>query len=188
MVAAREAGVIDQIEILSVATTPVDPNQDIAAANPTGKIPTMVLSDGRVVFDSRVICEYIETLNTGIKLYPSHPDSLLAAQTLHALGDAIMDAGVGTRYELVVRPQDLQWDRWVKGQKVKITASLDYLEDQCLEVLNGPITIGHVAIACALDYIEFRGVVTDWRTGHDGLADWAARFSERDSMKATVPS
>lgn len=188
LVAAREAGVIDQIEILTAAASPVDRNKDISVANPTGKIPTMILGDGRTLFDSRVICEYIDGLSNNIKLFPAHPDTRIAALTLQALGDAMMDASILVRYEAFMRPEDLRWDQWSQGQTGKVTASLDYLEAQCLEILNGPITIGHVAIGCALSYIEFRGILDDWKTGHDGLAEWYSRFSQRDSMKATEPS
>ncbi len=188
MIAAREAGVVDRIEIINAAASPVDRNMDISVANPVGKIPTMVLEDGRTIFDSRVICEYIDTLSSGLKLYPVHPDTRIAALTLQALGDAMMDASLLVRYETFMRPEELRWEAWANGQADKIISSLDYLEAQCLDILNGPINIGHVTIGCALSYIEFRGILDAWKPGHDGLAEWYSRFSQRDSMKATEPS
>lgn len=188
VVAAREAGVIDQIEIINVSASPIDRNKDISVANPVGKIPTMVLSDGRTIFDSRVICEYLDGLSGGLKLFPAHPEQRIAALTLQALGDAMMDASLLVRYETFMRPQKLRWDEWSNGQQDKINSSLDYLEAQCLEILNGPVSIGHVTIGCALAYIEFREILDDWKTGHDGLAQWYSRFRQRDSMKATEPN
>jgi len=188
LVAAREAGVIDRIKIISTTASPVARNEDIVAANPTGKIPTMVLDDNRVVFDSRVICEYLDSLSDNIKLFPTHPDTRLAALTLQALGDAMMDAAVLARYEGFMRPEEFQWNEWVEGQKDKLVSSLDYLESRAMDVLAGPVTIGHIATACALGYIEFRGVLDNWRASHDELAAWYTDFSQRESMKATEPS
>ena len=188
MVAAREAGVIDQININIISVSPIDRNKEIATANPIGKIPTLVLSDGRAVFDSRVICEYLHGLSKSSTLFPADADARLAAQTLHALGDGILDASLLKRYETLMRPSHLQWDQWTKGQAEKITASLDYLEQRCDELVQTPVNIGHVAIGCALGYIEFRSILADWKTGHSRLVDWYGQFSARASMKATEPS
>ncbi len=188
LVAAREAGVIDDIEIISTTVSPTSRNDAIAIANPIGKIPTMVLNDGRTIFDSRVICEYVDGLSPSIKLFPNNSHSRLTAETLHALGDGMMDAALLARYETSFRPQEYRWKDWENGQKDKLFRSLDYLEQQCIEILNGPVSIGHVAIGCALSYIDFREVLEDWRIGHDNLNEWYSRFSQRDSMKATEPS
>ena len=188
LVTAREAGVIDDIKIISATVTPTTRNDAIAIANPIGKIPTMVLDDGRTLFDSRVICEYIDGLSASIKLFPAHPDARLTAQTLHALGDGMLDAALLARYETSFRPAEYRWDDWENGQKDKLFRSLDYLEQQCLEILDGPVTIGHVAIGCALGYIDFREVLADWSEGRDGLKEWYSRFKQRDSMVSTEPS
>ena len=188
VVAAREAGVIDQIEIISTNASPVDRNGDIVAANPTGKIPTLVLDDGTAIFDSRVICEYFASLGDGAALYPSNADQNITAQTLHALGDGILDAALLARYENFMRPEELRWDAWTKGQQDKIHSSLDYLESGQIDFLNGPMTIGHIAIACAISYLEFRQIIEDWRDGHPNLANWYDGFSKREHMKATEPS
>ncbi len=188
LIAAREAGVIDQIEVINVSASPIDRNMEIAVANPIGKIPTMMLDDGRAIFDSRVICEYVDNMSNGIKLFPAHIDSRMAALTLQALGDAMMDASLLARYETFMRPKEFLWQEWLDGQREKITASLDCLETQCAETLDGPINIGHVTIGCALAYIEFREILPDWKAGHDKLAGWYSRFSQRDSMVATEPN
>ena len=188
MVAAREAGVVDQIEILNVAASPIDRNMDIASANPTGKIPTMVLDDGRALFDSRVICEYIDSLSNSIKLFPAHTDARMSALTLQALGDGILDAALLVRYEIFMRPKELLWTEWLDGQLGKINAALDCMESQCADTLEGPVNIGHVTIGCALNYIEFRQILENWQDGRENLAGWYSRFIQRDSMVATEPS
>jgi len=188
VIAAREAGVLDQIEIISTNASPVDRNINIVAANPTGKIPTLVLDDGTAIFDSRVICEYFESLGEAPVLYPSDGNSNLTAQTLHALGDGILDAALLARYETFMRPEELRWDGWTKGQQDKIHSSLDYLEKGQIDFLNGPMTIGHIAIACAISYLEFRQIIEDWRDGNPNLARWYDGFSKLENMKATEPS
>lgn len=185
---AHETGVYDQLEVVNVTVNPTERHEVLSLANPTGKIPTLVLPDGRIFFDSRVICEYFDRQSETIHLLPKHPDSNIAAQTMQALGDAMMDAAVLYRYENSLRPEALRWEDWSKGQLNKITTSLDYLERHCMELLNGPCTIGNIAIGCALGYMDFRNVGGDWRADHPDLKDWFERFSERPSMKASMPS
>ncbi len=188
VVAAREAGVIDQIEVVTAFADPLNRNDEIVAANPIGKIPTLVLDDGRAVFDSRLICNYIASLGDSGVLLPSDPDALLLAQTLHALGDGILDASLLIRYETFMRPEELRWDEWTKGQRAKIFSSLDYLENQQMDFLGGPLTIGHIAISCSLDYLDFRQIIDDWKPTHPKLAGWQREFARRDAMKATEPN
>ncbi len=187
-VTAREAGIIDQIKIISTNTNPVDPNGDIVASNPIGKIPTLVLDDGRAIFDSRVICEYIDSLGSEPFLFPANGDARISAQTLHALGDGILDASLLARYETFLRPAEFRWDKWTDGQRGKISTALDFLENNFSDFFSSSIDIGQITVACALSYIEFREIVDDWRPGRNKLTEWYSRFSQRESMKATEPS
>lgn len=188
LITAHEAGIVDQIEIITTTASPVDRNPAIVPVNPTGKIPTLVIPDGRIIFDSRVICEFFDRQSDTIHLFPKHPDSYIAAKTMESLGDGMLDAALLARYETSLRPEQLKWEDWHQGQIDKIQSSFDYLEKYCLELLNGPTTIGNVAVGCAIGYIEFRNIVDDWKTGRDGVAEWYSRFVERPSMKATEPS
>ena len=188
VVAAREAGVIDQINIISTNASPVDPNGDIVASNPLGKIPTLVLDDGRVIFDSRVICEFIDGLGEKPTLFPVEKNAHIAALTQQALGDGILDAALLTRYETFMRPPELRWKEWTQGQQGKIINALDFLEQNFSDNFSTDINIGQVTIACALSYIEYREIIEDWRSGRSKLSEWYAGISQRESMKATVPS
>ena len=191
VVAAREAGVIDQLEIISTGASPIDPNQDIVAVNPIGKLPALVLDDGRAIFDSRVICEYIGMIGDKNVLYPTNREDLIAAQTLQALGDGILDASLLVRYETFMRPPERRWDEWTQGQRQKVTSSIDYLEKRCMALLDAPMNIGQIAIACALAYVDFREVLGEqvkWPADHDKLAKWYGQFSAHESMKATEPN
>ena len=188
VVAAREAGVIDQINIIATNASPIDPNDDIVAANPIGKIPTLVLDDGRAIFDSRVICEFIDSLGEKPTLFPVETNTRFAALTLQALGDGILDAALLSRYETFMRPPEFRWKKWTEGQQGKIINSLDFLEQNFSENFSSDINIGQITIACALSYIEYREIIEDWRQGRNKLSEWYAGISQRESMKATVPS
>ena len=129
LVLAHETGLADRLTIVEANTNVVNRNEELAKDNPTGKIPAMVLDDGTVLFDSRVICAYLDSLHNGKKLTPSGGDvASFRLMALEALGDAIMDAGVLTRYEQALRPKEKHWDKWEAGQLLKVNTSLDDLE------------------------------------------------------------
>jgi len=186
LILAHETGLIDQLEIIDAATTPINPNDDLAKDNPLGKIPTLVLDEGQSVFDSSVICEYLDGLHEGEKMIPLQGTDRLNALVTQSLGDGLMDAAVGARYEQFLRPEDKQWDKWIEGQFVKISQSLDVLENWRGARIQD-IHIGSIAVASALSYLDFRHTDFDWREGRPVLTQMLATFSERESMKQTDP-
>ena len=157
--------------------------------NPSGKIPALVLDDGTVLFDSRVICAYLDTLHDGEKLAPDAGQGVAGfrAMALEALGDGIMDAAVLTRYELALRPADKQWADWRDGQMKKVNSALDDLEARWMSLLDGPLSIGAISVGCALGYLDFRFEDMGWRDSRPALAAWYASFADRPSMQATKP-
>jgi glutathione S-transferase len=187
-VLAREAGLIERIEPVDQALTPVSPNDAVVAANPLGKIPCLATDDdgGLALYDSRVICEYLDSLHDGPRLFPAEGPARWRALTLQALGDGIMDAGVGTRYESVLRPEGYRWGDWIDGQKLKIARGLDRLEELA-ENFGETVDVGVIAAACALGYLDFRFPEDRWRDGRPRLAAWFERFDARPSMQATRP-
>ena len=187
MVSAHEKGLAERIEWLDCAANPVRRDKTIVARNPSGKVPTLLLDDGRVLFDSRVICAYLDVLVETPQLTPPGGDERFAVLTLEALADSILDAAVLARYETAVRPKELFWDGWFNGQMEKIDSGLDALGENWMELLAGPVNAGAIAAACALGYLDFRFPDKDWRTGRETLADWFAAFSERESMRKTTP-
>jgi len=178
---------MDRIELVNAAASVVDPDQRIVQANPTGKIPTMVLEDGTVLFDSRVICAYLDTLHDGKKLMPRSGAKRFEIMTLEALGDGIMDAAVNNRYENALRPEEFRWSAWSDGQMGKVNASLDQLEEKRLKSLGRVPNMGSIAIASALGYLEYRYPDLKWRKNRKGLARWFKRFSERPAFQASMP-
>lgn len=184
IVAAIETGLDKKIERMPTKVVPVEPNLELARDNPLMKVPTLVTDGGEALFDSRVICEYLDSLHDGRKLIPAAGGDRWRVLRLQALGDGILDAGIITRYELAIRPQEKQWSDWIAGQGKKITQGLDLAES---ESLGGPIDLGQIAIACAIGWLEFRKPIGDIRPGRPKLFKWYDEFAKRPSMQATVP-
>jgi glutathione S-transferase len=185
-VVAIETGLFERIRIENQQTTPISPNPAVLADNPLGKIPCLVTDEGMALFDSRVICEYLDGLHAGPKLFPAEAGRRFEALTLQALGDGMLDAGVSTRYETFLRPETSRWADWVGAQKAKITHSLDHLERRVAK-LGDRIDIGTLTVACALGYLDFRYADDRWRDGRPELAAWYERMTERPAMQQTVP-
>lgn len=185
MVTAHERGV--QIEKLASAAWPVKRDPNIVRHNPSGRVPAALLPDDSPIFDSRVICVYVDAQGTtGGSLYPKD-QTRFAVLTLEALADGLLEAALLHRYENVLRPEDKRWDDWSRGQMEKIDGALDDLEARWLPLLQSDFHAGAVATACALGYLDFRFAEKDWRSAHPALADWFAAVSARPSLKQTAP-
>lgn len=174
----------EDVTLQDVATTPVATAPEVAAANPVGKIPALIRDDGPTIYDSRVICRFLDD-RAKAGLYPEH--QLWDTLTLEATGDGIMDAAVLMVYEARVRPEDMRYQPWLDAQWGKIARALDKLDTRWMSHLHGPLDMGQIAIGCALGYLDFRHPDKEWRKGRDALAAWEARFAERPSMRATIP-
>ena len=186
MVTAIEAGLDGRIEQVPTAVMPTKPNADIAKDNPLMKVPTLVTDDGQVLYDSRVICEYLDSQHAGTKLIPAAGADRWRVLRWQAMADGITDAGLLCRYEAVVRAEDKRSAEWTAGQMAKVTQGLDMAEaDSAL--LSGPITLGQIALACAIGWLEFRNVAGDIRKTRPRLTAWYDAFSRRPSMQATTP-
>ncbi|MEO8559517.1 MAG: glutathione S-transferase [Rhodospirillales bacterium] len=186
MILALERGLDKKLEKLPTAASPVQANRDLDKANPLGKVPALMLDNGMVLFDSPVICEYLDSRHKGAKLFPPSGARRFKALRLQALGDGILDAALLARYETAMRPENLRWTEWVDGQKRKIAQGLEALEKEAAD-LNGGLSIGQVAVACALGYLDFRYADMNWRKGHAKLGAWYTKFSKKKSMQATQP-
>ena len=179
-VVIRETGLAN-VEIVDVATTPVQTDAAVAAANPLGKIPTLLREDGPALYDSRVICRYLDHAAGG-GLYPEA--RLWEVLTLEATADGIMDAAVILTYQ---SRHGGEGTSWLDGQWDRVARSLGALEGRWMPNLAGPLHMGQIAVGCALGYLDFRHGARGWREGHPSLAAWWDRFAERDAMRATAP-
>jgi glutathione S-transferase len=185
LVCASECGLDGRIEQVPTKVLPSEPNREFGKANPLMKLPALERDDGLVLFDSIVICEYLDSLSNGARLFPPAGDKRWHALRLHALADGILEAAVLTRYETFLRPEALRWKEWIAGQLLKIDQSLDFLEQHPAD-LEG-LTIGTVAVGCALGYLDFRFAERKWRDGRPKLAAWFETMSRRPSFEKTVP-
>lgn len=181
---AIEAGLAGRIEL--TVTDVYDPNSPVHKANPTGRIPALVTDDGMVLFDSPVICEYLDSLNSGRKLLPPAGPARWATLKRQALGDGLMDAAVPWRQE-VMRPESQQSPEIKERRRRNVLGTLDYLESVVDEIRAAGVDVGTLAIGCALGYLDFRFPSERWRDTHPKLAAWYDAFVRRPSMAETAP-
>lgn len=185
MICAHETGTVDRIDIVKSKVAATVPNLDLMRDNPLGKVPALVTPDG-VLFDSVVICEYLESVGTRIGLFPAGAPQRWDALRWHAIGNGMADALILWFRELL-REESRQLPELVAILKLKILACIPVLERECEAVAAQPLHIGHIAVGTALAYIDFRFPEIDWRAGHDRLAAWYDTFASRPSALATVP-
>jgi glutathione S-transferase len=183
MVAAHEVGVAGRIATERVAVGADRPNPGVMALNPLNRIPTLVLDDGAVLYDSRVIAEYLDTLHDGPKLFPADRAARWRALRRQALGDGLMEVIV-LRLGEQNRPEARQSGSHLSSFRLKIESVLDYIEAEGIDPA-GPPDIGHIATGCALAHLDFRFAADAWRTGRPRLSAWFGAFAGRPSMCAT---
>ena len=185
LVAAAEMGLSEQVKVTMASGTAVDPDTMPVAKNPLGKIPVLIRPDGGALYDSRVICRYLDQVS-GAGLYPEGA-ALWDVLVLESLADGMLDAALLVVYESRIRPEALHYPPWVEGQWAKVSRGLDAVEAEWLNHLQGKPDMAQIALGCALGYLDFRLSARGWRYGHPGLAAWFEGFSQRPSMVATAP-
>jgi glutathione S-transferase len=188
MILIHEAGLTDRVELVPSSGTPLDPGSLPLVQNPLGKVPVLDTVEGPI-FDSRVICRYLDDL-TGAGAYPTGP-ALWRTLTLEAMADGMLDAALLMVYEMRLRPEPLRFHPWTDAQWAKIARALDTIEASWVDDLNAVRTgcpdMGHMALAAALGYVDFRLSAQNWRTSRPLLAAWVDAFSQRTSVQATLP-
>jgi glutathione S-transferase len=185
MVVALELGLADRIEIVAGAANPITRDQSIVAKNPLGKVPTLLTDDGVALYDSRVICEYLNDLGHG-KLLPATGPARWQILTEQSMGDGILDAALLARYENAMRPEALRWTEWTNGQLEKVHSGLAMIDAHAAS-WGDAFDLGKITLACALGYLDFRFPNIDWRKQYPKAALWFAKFNGRASMQATIP-
>jgi glutathione S-transferase len=186
MIVAHETGLVSRIECVRTVVAATAPHAGLMAENPLSKLPTLVLDDGTPVYDSRVICEYLDTLHAGKRLFPEKDPERLVALRRQALGDGMLDfllLWVGERG----RPAGLQSAPHLAAYRAKLGASLAVLDEEAEALGEGPFGIGQIGIGTALCYLDFRFAREEWRRGCPGLAAWHEGFVARASVRATEP-
>ncbi|AZE19944.1 Glutathione S-transferase family protein [Pseudomonas chlororaphis subsp. aureofaciens] len=187
MVLLHETGQLDRVALHASQLTPVNPDTALNQDNPLGKIPALRLADGNVLYDSRVILDYLDQQHVGNPLIPREGSARWRRLTLAALADGIMDASVLIRYELALRAPEKHWELWLDGQRDKIRRALAVLEADAIAELASHFDVAAISVACALGYLDFRHPDLQWRDAQPQLAAWYAEVSQRPSMLATQP-
>ena len=185
MVTAIEAGLEDRIE--EIETSYADPDSDFVRANPLGKVPALILDDGTVLANSPVIFAYLDSLHDGEKLIPADGKARWQVLHLEGLADGLCESAIAVVRENV-RPDEKQWTIFRDRQWSKVERTMGWLNDHA-KILEGRLTIGHVALGCAIGWTIFRlsDRFGDWHTRWPNVAEWFAAFDQRPSMQVTKP-
>lgn len=183
MVVAHEVGVADRLALTVVKTR--ESPQDIVPFNPLGKIPALVRDDGSVLFDSPVICEYLDTQFGGGRLLPAKGDERFVVLTRAALADGLLDAGLLVRHERL-RPVEQQSAEWIGWQLGKVVSALDALEHGA-DALEGDLDLGKIGVGCALGYLPLRVPEANDPARWPRLGRWSMKLFERPSFARTMP-
>ena len=185
MVTAIETGLEDRIEIIE--TSYADPDSDIVRANSLGKVPALILDDGTVLANSPVICAYLDSLQDGEKLIPADGKARWQVLHLEGLADGLCESAIAVVRENV-RPDEKQWTIFRDRQWSKAERTMGWLNNHA-KTLEGRLTIGHVALGCAIGWTIFRlsDRFGDWHTRWPNVAEWFAAFDQRPSIQVTKP-
>lgn len=185
MVLLHETGQLDDVALITTTVAPNAPSDALTPSNPLSKIPALERDDGPALYDSRVICAFLDD-RAQAGLYGT-AGARWDTLTLEATADGIMDAAILMVYEGRLRPADKQWPDWVEAQWSKVDRAISALNARWMGHLNGSLDMGQIAVACALAYVDFRHADRDWRSENPDLATWFAAFESRPSMMATIP-
>jgi len=166
------------------------PETKIAASNPLGKVPCLVMEDGSTMYDSRVIAEYLDTLTPVCKLLPANSRDRANVKVWEALADGVLDAAVLAYLERTWRPGEQQSQAWFDRQMGKVHGGLAVMSENLGEqpfCMGIHYTLADVAVGCTLGWLSFRFPDIDWRSAYPNLARLFDKLSERPSFKDTVP-
>jgi glutathione S-transferase len=169
-----------------IERVPCNPNEsppELLHYNPLSKVPCLVTDDGLALFDSPVICEYLDSRGDALPMFPGHGPARWRALKLQAMGDGILDASVPRRWEML-KPAEEGRTAWIERQKMAVDRTLDALE---ADLPHRIVDIGSIAVACALGYLDFRFAAEPWRPAHPKLAAWFKAFAENPGIGQTVP-
>lgn len=183
LICAHELGLADRLELVRSVAAMSKPNARLMQDNPLSKIPTLVLEDGFALFDSAVICEYLDELGAGT-LFPRAGSDKWQALRWHAFGDGLLDALILWRNE---RERAAPLPALLEAFELKTRAALKQLDDEAQALNETAFSIGHVALGCALGYLDYRFDAFGWRAQAPRLAEWYAEIRTRPSFQTTEP-
>lgn len=172
------------IELELVSEDLINKSPGLVKANPLGKIPTLILDNGQTIFDSPVICAYLDHLKIKPALIPNDPHNRIAILTLAAAADGLMDVTVAMFMEKVRHPKDFN-AAFIAANEATVKSSFVYFDER-VEQLKG-LSIASIGLASAIGYLNFRMPQLWQSTDYPRLARWYEELSKRPSMKETAP-
>jgi len=187
MVFAHETGLADRIERIATTVSMMQPNRDVMRANPLGKIPTLITDAGDALYDSSVICEFLDGQHGGVKMFPAGGEPRWQALRRQALANNLMDALVLWRNERLRPPAQIS-SELMEAFALKLHMTVAALDREAAALAAAPFSIAHIAIGCALGYADYRFGEQRWRDGHAAVARWYESFAARPSAQRTLPS
>ena len=183
MICAHELNLLERLELVRSVAAMLKPNDRLMLDNPLSKIPTLVLEDGFALFDSIVICEYLNDLAAG-PLFPTESADKWQALRWHAFGDGLLDALILWRNE---REREVPLHALIEAFELKTRMSLKQLDDEAQALTETSFSIGHIGLGCALGYLDYRFDAFGWRSVAPRLAEWYAELKNRPSFQYTEP-
>lgn len=187
VVLLHETGQYEQVERIRSVVAMADPNAALMADNPLSQIPTLLLDDGSALYDSPVICEYLDSRHDRTPLFPPAGPARWLALRRQALADGMLAILLLWRQERM-KDAARATPAWLDAFELKISTALNQLEGEAADLAGaGDIDIGHISLACMLSYLDYRFAGTDWRAARPQLAAWHQDFSRRPSMAASMP-
>lgn len=183
MICMNELQLDGKIELVRSVAAMLKPNADIMKDNPLSKIPTLVLDDGSSLFDSSVICQYLNELGKGT-LFPSEGTSKWQSLRWQALGDGMTDALILWRNE---REREFPNPVLMDAFDLKVRSALAMLDAEVSDLKSSPFSIGLISLCCSLGYLDYRFDAFGWRTHAPALSDWYASMLKRTSIQSTAP-
>jgi len=182
LIMAHETGLAGEIEVIHHETSPTMRNEMVFKRNPLGKVPVLLVDD-LVIYDSAVICEYLDRIHHTRKLLPDDSSQRLETKKLEALATGIADAGILARWEISRRPEDKRYQPFLDGQLAKLEAAYDYLESG-IELSSDTPLLGEFALASSLLWIEYVKL-PDYKSDRPKLSNWLHAMEIRPSLQAT---
>ena len=183
LIIAHELGIADKVKLM-----PINPRADterLVPLNPLSKIPALITDSGEAIYDSPVICEYLDTAFGNYRFIPREGAERWRVLTIAALADGILDAAILVRNERA-RPAAQQSAEWTSWQMKRVNTALDRLE-QTVGSLEGAFDLRHAAIVSALGYLDYRMSADGLFESRPKLAKWFAEIRKRPSVKKTEP-
>jgi glutathione S-transferase len=180
-----ECGLENRVEMVLTKVSPIQPNMNLLPYNPLIKLPILVDDDGLALYDSPVICEYLDGLHQGKKFYPADAPRRWNSLRLQALADGMLEAAVLAQQEARLRPEANRWQKFRDSQIARVLRGVAALDDG-LATSDERLCIGMISALCCLSYLDFRLPDVDWRKGHNRVAAWYDTMSTRASVEATM--